>query len=239
MKYQIHRASSRGVIDQDWLQSSHSFSFGSYHDPERMGFGLLRVLNDDVVAPGKGFDTHPHCDMEIVSIPLQGTLYHKDSVGHEQRIQPGEVQLMSAGTGVYHSEYNASDLEHVNFLQIWVMPDKKGIAPRYDQKKFTRKDRQNQLQTIVSPIDSGDGGVKINQQAYFSLLDLDMGARVKYSKKWLDNGVYIFLLEGEVRVAGVHLHRRDAIAVENSMDVEILGVSAAQLLMIDVPLREL
>ena len=235
MKKFLQKASSRGKANYGWLKSAHSFSFAHYYNPEQMGFGLLRVLNDDFVAPGHGFDTHPHRDMEIVSIPLAGSLHHQDSEGHEQVIKHGEVQLMSAGTGVFHSEYNASDKEAVNFLQIWVMPDKLGIVPRYDQKKFSKLGRHNKLQTIVSPLDTDDEGVKINQNAYFSLLDLDVSKSLTYQKKVARHGVYIFLINGQLDVSGSLLNTRDAIGLLDMDQIELKAVDDAQVLIIEIP----
>lgn len=236
MKQLLHKASSRGAANYGWLKSAHSFSFAHYYNPERMGFGLLRVLNDDFVSPGRGFDTHPHRDMEIVSIPLAGSLHHKDSEGNEQMIKHGEVQLMSAGTGVLHSEYNGSDSEDVNFLQIWVMPEKRGIKPRYDQQFFPKEERQNKFQTVVSPIGSNESGVKINQQAYFSLLDLGNDKSVNYKSKLAGNGLYVFVLEGQVKVSDYELSKRDALAISDNNEIKLEASSDAQILLIDVPL---
>lgn len=236
MKKTIHRANERGVANHGWLKSKHSFSFASWYNPERMGFGLLRVINDDQVAPSQGFGTHPHQNMEIISIPMSGSLKHKDSEGNEAIIKHGEVQLMSAGTGVAHSEYNASDSENVHFLQIWVMPEKIGINPRYDQKNFQTTDRKNNWQTVVSPMDKEDEGVKINQQAWFSMVDLDAEKEIAYHLKKDGNGVYFFLLDGELEIADEKLQRRDAIGVENFNKLQIKAHSNAQLLAIEVPM---
>lgn len=237
MEKHVHRSFDRGFADHGWLKSFHSFSFASYHNPERMGFGLLRVLNDDVVAPGQGFDTHPHRDMEIVSIPLSGALRHKDSTGNEQVIRHGEVQIMSAGSGVAHSEYNASDEKDVNFLQIWVKPAKLGIPPRYDQKSFSEAGRASRFQTVVSPIGSGDEGVKINQSAYFSLLDLPQGAAASYQPKTIGSGLYIFVLRGEVAAAGETLATKDALGLVGVDTVDLVGKSAAGVVVIEVPMK--
>ena len=165
----LHEADTRGTADHGWLNSHHTFSFGSYHNPDRMGFGLLRVINDDVVQPSMGFGTHPHNDMEIISIPLGGELQHKDSMGNTQHISTGEVQIMSAGSGLTHSEYNASDSDAVNFLQIWVLPKELNMEPRYDQKVFRPEGRCNQWQLVVAPDD--EDAVSINQAAWFLLGD--------------------------------------------------------------------
>lgn len=236
MKTTIHRSNTRGAANHGWLKSQHSFSFASYYNPERMGFGLLRVINDDIVDPAQGFGTHPHQDMEIVSIPLSGALRHKDSEGNQAVIKHGEVQLMSAGTGVYHSEYNDSSEEDVNFLQIWVLPEKKGITPRYDQKAFQIEERQNKWQIVVSPMDKDDQGVKINQQAWFSLVDLEQKKTIQYKTHNPKNGVYFFVLTGELDIAGEKLHQRDAIGIEDFSKVELKATAKTSLLAIEVPM---
>lgn len=236
MKTIIHRADSRGFADHGWLKSHHSFSFASYHNPERMGFGLLRVLNDDVVEPSRGFETHPHQNMEIVSIPLSGSLRHKDSEGNRTVIKRGEVQLMSAGTGVLHSEFNDSDQDVVNFLQIWVVPQKLEIRPRYDQNEFPETGRKNQLQLVVSPLDKDLEGIKINQQAYFSLLDLDQENGLSYKLKNPGYGVYVFVFEGSVKIEEESLEARDAVGVSDCSSFEISATSDSKLLFIEVPM---
>lgn len=236
MKTTIHRSNSRGFADHGWLKSSHSFSFASYYNPDRMGFGLLRVLNDDQVAASRGFATHPHQNMEIVSIPLAGSLRHKDSEGNETVIKDGEVQIMSAGTGVRHSEYNHSGSHEVNFLQIWVMPEKVDIKPRYEQKVFSEADRKNQWQIVVSPIGTSDGGVKINQQAYFSLLDLDRGKEISYALHQPQHGLYVFLLDGETQIGSETLNRRDALGLEDLSSVNLVAKKDSKILLIEVPM---
>jgi redox-sensitive bicupin YhaK (pirin superfamily) len=236
MKLKLHIADTRGVAEHDWLSSRHTFSFAGYHNPERMRFGLLREINDDVVQPGMGFGTHLHDDMEIISIPLAGKLRHRDSMGHTQNITVGEVQIMSAGTGITHSEYNGSESEFVNFLQIWVFPEKRGIEPHYDQKLFSVDGRQGRLQNIVSP-DQNDGGVWINQQSWFWLGDFKAGQSDIYPIKKSGNGVYIFALEGMVSVASQQLECRDGIGVEGTETVDIKATENCHLLVIDVPLH--
>lgn len=236
MKTTLHRANTRGVANHGWLKTKYTFSFASYRNPDRMGFGLLRVLNDDQIAPSKGFDTHPHKDMEIVSIPLSGALKHKDSEGNETVIQPSEVQLMSAGTGVFHSEYNNSNNEPVSLLQIWVKPEKLGIQPRYDQKKFELEDRRNKFQTVVSPLDKDGEGIKINQQAYFSLIDLDRNKNAGYTINELGHGTYIFVVDGEIAVGDETLQTRDAIGIENTQSIPISAKKDSQVLLIEVPM---
>lgn len=226
-------AESRGVADHGWLQSRFTFSFADYYDPKRMGFGALRVINDDVIAPGKGFGMHPHRDMEIVSIPLAGTLQHKDSEGNASKIRKGEVQIMSAGTGIFHSEFNASENEEVRLLQIWVMPKKYGIKPRYDQKNYELKD--NELTLLVSPEGSGTS-VSINQDAYFSLGRLTHGARLEYQVKRPGNGVFVFALAGSLNVNGQDLGTRDAVGIPDQEKLELHATSGAEVLVIEVPM---
>ena len=235
MKKTLHKADTRGVAEHGWLSSRHTFSFAEYRDPERMGFGLLRVLNDDVVQPGMGFGTHPHENMEIVSIPLTGELRHNDSMGNTQHIRAGEVQIMSAGTGLTHSEYNGSDSELVNFLQIWVFPKERDIEPRYDQKLFSADGRQGQFQNVVSPVQS-DGGVWINQDAWFWLGDFKAGQPDTYTIKRSGNGIYFFVLEGAVAIATEQLERRDGIAIEDAGSVDFEATADCRLLVIDVPM---
>ena len=235
MKTIIHKSNSRGHADFGWLNSRHTFSFGQYYDPQRINFGMLRVLNDDIVAGGAGFPTHPHSNMEIVSIPLSGELAHKDSTGNEKVIKTGEVQIMSAGSGLTHSEYNSSQNDEVNFLQIWVFPKEKDIKPRYDQKLFDEAGRQNKLQTVVAPND--DSAVWINQDSWFSLSDLNKGNTLDYSFNGTDSGVYVFVLEGEIQVEGNTLSKRDAIGVWDTEKISVTSSSDAQLLFIEVPMN--
>jgi redox-sensitive bicupin YhaK (pirin superfamily) len=231
----IHRADSRGVADHGWLYSRHTFSFASYHNPQRMGFGKLRVLNDDIVKGGGGFATHPHDNMEIVSLPLAGALRHRDSMGNTHVIRAGEVQIMSAGTGLTHSEYNDSASEPVNFLQVWVMPKLRDIEPRYGQQAFDRSERHNRFQTVVAP-DGDSAAVGINQDAWFSLGDFDAGQSGHYPIRQNANGVYLFLIDGEIEVAGETLAQRDAIGINHSTGLDIRAIADSQLLVIDVPM---
>ena len=234
MKKTLHKADTRGVAEHGWLSSRHTFSFAGYHNPERMGFGLLRVINDDVVQPGMGFGTHSHEDMEIISIPLSGELHHKDSMGNVEGITKGEVQVMSAGTGITHSEFNGSKSEIVNFLQIWVIPENRGIKPRYDQRLFSTDERQGRFQNIVSP-DKNDEGSWINQQAWFWLGDYKVGQADTYTIKRSGNGAYFFVLEGAVAVAGEQLERRDGLGIEDAKSVDFEVNEDCQLLVMDVP----
>src|SRR5690606_9192891 len=231
----IHRADSRGFVDHGWLKSSHSFSFGSYFNPERVHFGALRVLNDDKVSGGNGFGTHPHDNMEIISIPLSGTLEHNDSMGNRGTIVPNEIQVMSAGTGVKHSEYNASKVDPVEFLQIWIFPHTRDVTPRYDQIRVDPADRKNKLQQIVSPHPE-DEGTWIHQNAWFQLTDLEPNKAVTYRLKNNKNGVYIFLLEGQIEVLDEILDRRDAIATIDNEEISITARQESSLLLIEVPM---
>lgn len=231
----IHRADSRGFVDHGWLKSSHSFSFGSYFNPERVHFGALRVLNDDKVSGGNGFGTHPHDNMEIISIPLSGTLEHNDSMGNRGTIVPNEIQVMSAGTGVKHSEYNASKVDPVEFLQIWIFPHTRDVTPRYDQIRVDPADRKNKLQQIVSPHPE-DEGTWIHQNAWFHLTDLEPNKAVTYRLKNNKNGVYIFLLEGQIEVLDEILDRRDAIATIDNEEISITARQESSLLLIEAPM---
>jgi len=232
----LHRASSRGDANHGWLHSRHTFSFANYHNPERMHFGVLRVLNDDIVAAGKGFGTHPHDNMEIISIPLEGDLEHKDSMGNVSVIKNGDIQVMSAGTGITHSEYNKNIDHQVKFLQIWLFPNKKGVTPRYDQIALNIKDRQNKLQQILSP-DKDDAGVWIHQDAWFHLGRFDKGHTADYKIKRSGNGVYAFILKGDVTIEGQQLHERDGLGVWDTDKISIVANSEdAEVLLMDVPM---
>lgn len=238
MKQIVHRAADRGHANFGWLDSWHSFSFGSYYHPERMGFGALRVINDDTVAAGGGFGTHPHENMEIVSIPLAGALRHRDSTGNEGVIRPGDVQIMSAGTGIRHSEYNDSSAEAVRFLQIWVFPREANIQPRYEQKSFAPETLKNRIVTIVSPdAKPEDAAVWINQNARFSLSDLDAGASLEYKLHDPAAGLYVFVVEGAATVAGVELDRRDAVGLQDAASAQLTSAAGARLLLMEVPLQ--
>ena len=231
----LHKSETRGLADHGWLLSRHTFSFANYHNPDRMNFGLLRVLNDDIVKPSMGFGTHPHENMEIISIPLAGALRHQDSMGNKYVIESGEIQVMSAGSGVTHSEYNNSDEEEVHFLQIWVFPKEKNIEPRYGQRRFDRTDRQNRFQVLVSP-DASDKGLSINQEAWFSMADLDEGKELTYQKHNSSHGIYFFLIEGHIDIDGTLLERRDGLGLVHGESFSIKAKTAAQLLAIEVPM---
>ncbi len=235
MKTIIHKADTRGHVNFGWLNSNHSFSFGHYYNPERIQFGKLRVLNDDIVVGGAGFPTHPHDNMEIISIPLEGALAHRDSTGTEKAIHTGEVQIMSAGSGLTHSEYNFSKEDHVNFLQIWIMPKEMNIEPRYDQRTFSAEDRKNMLQTVVAP--DKDEALWINQDAWITLSDLDKDSTITYDLKKNGNGVYLFVLDGEIQINDQKLSKRDAIGISDTSSFEVEANSGANLLLIDIPMN--
>ena len=236
MKTIFFSNTDRGHANHGWLNSYHTFSFGGYHNPSKMNFGALRVLNDDTVNGGMGFSKHPHDNMEIVSIPLEGGLEHQDSMGNKTLIKKGEVQIMSAGTGVFHSEKNESGKAPVKFLQIWVFPDKKNIEPRYDQKIFDLAARKNKFQTVVSPLGTTDEGVKINQNAWFSLVDLENENTLTYNLKDKNNGVYVFVLEGEVEIDGQKLIKRDGLGITETELVTIKSSQDTEVLLMEIPM---
>lgn len=236
MKTVLHKANTRGHANHGWLDSHHTFSFAGYYDPARVNFGALRVLNDDIVKGGAGFGQHPHDNMEIISIPLRGTLEHGDNTGGEGIIKSGEVQIMSAGSGIAHSEKNASKTDEVNFLQVWVFPKEKNIQPRYDQKLFPVEERLNKFQTVVSP-EKNNTSLWINQDAWFSLSKLAKGFSTDYAVNKTTNGVYVFVIEGDVTINGQKLNKRDGFGV---WDVEKLSISAdnvAEILVMEVPMK--
>jgi len=231
----IHKADTRGQADHGWLISRHTFSFANYYNPDRIHFGALRVLNDDIVEAGMGFDTHPHDNMEIISIPLEGDLEHKDSMGNISVIKQGDIQVMSAGTGIFHSEFNKNKDKKVKFLQIWVYPNKQNVQPRYDQITLNAADRHNKLQQILSPF-PGDEGVWIYQNAWFHLGKFDNGANIDYKVKAKGNGVYIFILNGNVIINDQQLKSRDGYGIWETDDISILTVSEVELLLMEVPM---
>lgn len=228
---------SRGRADYGWLKANFSFSFANYYNPEKIHFGTLRVLNEDYISPSMGFGTHPHDNMEIITIPISGGgLMHKDSKGHEGVIKPGDVQVMSAGTGIEHSEENASKDEVTNLMQIWVFPRKKGYEPRYDQKTFNVKDSPNNLHLIVSP-DGQDGSLWINQDAYFSLGSFTENKELTYSVKNKGNGLYIFVVDGPVEIEGEKLSNRDAISISEADSITINVSAGSYFLIMDIPMN--
>jgi quercetin 2,3-dioxygenase len=232
----LHKANSRGHANHGWLDSWHTFSFAGYHDPERIHFGALRVLNDDTVAPGMGFGKHPHDNMEIISIPLEGDLEHGDSMGTTAVIRQGDVQAMSAGTGIIHSEKNKNSDKPVKFLQIWVFPNKKNVQPRYDQKTISGDDKQNKLATIVSPVGTIDGGVQVHQDSWFHLSKLDPGNELTYEVKKKGNGVYAFVLDGDIKIGEIELNRRDGLGISESDSFTIHANTPSEILLIEVPM---
>jgi quercetin 2,3-dioxygenase len=231
----LHKAETRGHANHGWLNSFHSFSFANYHNPERMHFGVLRVLNDDTVDGGRGFGTHPHDNMEIISIPLSGDLEHKDSMGNSTIIRNGDIQVMSAGTGIRHSEYNKSTDTLVKFLQIWLFPNKKNVTPRYDQITLNLADRKNKLQQILSP-NPDDAGVWIYQDAWFHLADFDKDKTAEYKVKKAGNGVYAFILKGDVTINDTPLSTRDGLGIWDTDTLSIKADSDAEFLLMDVPM---
>ena len=232
----LDTSTSRGAAEQGWLYSRHTFSFANYHNPERMGFGLLRVINDDTVQASMGFGEHPHKNMEIISIPLTGSLRHKDSMGNQHVISAGEVQVMSAGTGITHSEYNNSEIDEVSFLQIWIMPKDLNIEPRYDQRKIDDSYSTNTFQPIVAPFGT-DGVVNINQDAYFSIANIDSNTDITYNKTKSLNGVYFFLIKGELSMGVNTLFERDGIGITDEDCIEISTQTISTLLCIEVPMK--
>jgi hypothetical protein len=232
----LHKADSRGHAAHGWLESYHTFSFAGYHDPGRVHFGALRVLNDDSVAPGMGFGKHPHDNMEIISIPLEGDLQHEDSTGTKAVIRQGDVQIMSAGTGILHLEKNADSDKHVKFLQIWVFPNQKDVAPRYDQRSFSEEEQHNKLLTVVSPMGNPEG-VNIHQDAWFSLGKLDTGVAIEYALHKEGNGVYAFVLDGDITINGITLNRRDGLGISDTSLLTIKSDTTARLLLMEVPMN--
>ncbi len=232
----LHKAATRGLADIGWLKSFHTFSFSNYYDPERMNFGVLRVLNDDTVASGMGFGTHGHQNMEIISIPLEGDLEHQDSMGNKTVIKNGDIQVMSAGTGIKHSEYNRNLDSLVKFLQIWVIPNQENVTPRYDQITLNPEDRKNKLQQILSP-NPEDEGVWIHQNAWFHLgqLDKDFGTTYTFKKK--GNGVYAFVLKGDLTINGQELNTRDGFGLWNIDQIDIKASTDAEILLMEVPMQ--
>lgn len=238
MKTVLHKGSSRGFANHGWLKSFHSFSFANYYNPERMNFGALRVLNDDIVQPKMGFGTHPHQNMEIISIPLKGALSHKDSMGNKRAIEIDEVQVMSAGTGLTHSEFNDSNTEEVNFLQLWVIPEKKNVLPNYEQRKFNRNGRINKLQTIVAPKDKcADNALPISQQAYIYRSFLEQSNELLLNVNDINNGYYIFVIEGKATIADNAVGKRDAMGIYETESILIEANEDTELIIIEVPMN--
>lgn len=232
----LHKAETRGHANHGWLDAHHSFSFANYYNPERMHFGVLRVLNDDQIAAGMGFGTHPHDNMEIITIPLEGDLQHKDSMGNSAVIKNGDVQVMSAGTGIMHSEFNPNKDQQTKLLQIWVFPNKRNVEPRYDQLTLKTEDRHNKLQQILSP-NADDDGVWIHQDAWFHLGNFDKGSETEYTLKKTGNGVYAFVLNGDVTINGQALNKRDGLGVWDTEKLAIKADNDAEILLMEVPME--
>jgi len=232
----LHKAGTRGQADHGWLKSFHTFSFANYHNAERMNFGALRVLNDDQVSGGMGFGKHPHSDMEIISIALEGELEHEDSMGNVAVIKPGEIQVMSAGTGIYHKELNKREDQQVKFLQIWVIPNERGVTPRYDQIEIPNAGRNNQLVQILSPTPE-DEGVWIHQDAWFHLGKFDQDTELEYKWKLEGNGVYVFVLKGNLEVNGQTLENRDGYGIWDASSMTVKASAGAEVLFMEVPME--
>jgi len=236
MKKIFHPSKTRGEANHGWLQARHSFSFANYFNPERIQFGALRVLNDDIIAPGKGFGMHPHDNMEIITIPLEGALEHKDSMNNIGVIEADEVQVMSAGTGVYHSEYNKNSNQSVNLLQLWVLPNQKNVTPRYDQKNIKEFKKINTLYPIITP-NSEDSTLWIHQDAWFHMGDFNQETRVSYPLNKDGNGVYIFIIEGTAEIEGEKLQKRDALGVWETNSISLIAKENTRALIIEVPMN--
>lgn len=235
MKATVHRAEDRGYANHGWLEANHSFSFASWYNPEKINFGALRVLNDDRIAGGAGFPKHPHNNMEIITIPLSGKLEHEDSMGNKAQIAAGEVQVMSAGTGVTHSEYNALQNEELKLFQIWIFPNKQNVVPRYDELQLNLEDRVNKLQQILSP-NPDDDGVWIHQNAWMYMSNLYKGKEIIYTINMKGNGVFVMVISGKVNINNQFLSSRDAIAIEDATSFTVHSQQDSELLLIEVPM---
>lgn len=236
MKTKLYPADSRGHADHGWLKTNHTFSFANYYNPERIHFGALRVLNDDWIAAGEGFGRHPHDNMEIITIPFTGAVLHQDSMGNKGVIKPGELQVMSAGSGIFHSEFNDSKVDPLTLFQIWIIPNKKNVTPRYDQITISDLAKKDEFYQILSP-NADDQGVWIQQNAWFNLADLSSGKELEYQLHKEDSGVFVQLIEGNLEVAGNLLSGRDAIALTETTSVKIKANSEARVLVMEVPMH--
>ncbi len=235
MKTTYYPNETRGTTDYGWLQANYSFSFANFYDANREQFGKLRVLNDDIIAPSKGFGTHPHKNMEIISIPLSGALAHKDSLGHESIINTGDVQVMSAGKGIKHSEYNPSTSEATNLLQIWLFPNKLNVEPRYDQKSFNIEDEHNTFITVVSPKDTLENTLWIHQDAYFNTASIQENITINYLFRSENNLAYVFIISGSVVIEEVTLNEKDALGISETKNIVVKALSNARVLLIETP----
>ncbi len=236
MKTTLHKANTRGNANHGWLNAYHTFSFAGYFNPERHNFGVLRVLNDDTIAGGMGFGMHPHDNMEIITIPLEGDLAHKDSMGNAATIKHGDVQVMSAGTGVRHSEFNPNADKQTKLLQIWLFPKTENVTPRYQQITLNTEDRHNKLQQVLSP-NKGDAGVWIHQDAWFHMGNFDAGVSAKYNLNKPGNGLYVFVIKGEIEIAGQTLSTRDGLGIENFETFDITAKTDSEFLLMEIPMR--
>lgn len=239
MKHKIYRANERGTADHGWLKANFSFSFAHFYNPENINFGALRVLNDDIISGSMGFGTHPHDNMEIISIPLKGALKHRDSMSNTWiPLRTGEVQVMSAGTGIQHSEMNNHPTEEVNLFQIWIMPKEYNIAPRYDQKTFEASKRLNKLQTLVSSNDNSiEGSLTIHQNAKISRIDLDENTTFNYELLTETNGVYVMVIDGKLSINNEQLGKRDAIGIEQTNLFQISSIKKSEVIFIEIPMK--
>ena len=236
MQKVIHRAETRGHFNHGWLNTYHSFSFAEYYNPDRIQFGMLRVLNDDIVKPGMGFGTHPHNNMEIITIPLEGQLEHRDSMGNGSVIEAGEVQVMTAGSGITHSEFNPSSDEEVNLLQIWVFPRERNLTPRYDQKRFDTSKMKNQLMMVVTP-DGDNGSLFIHQDAWFSLAEVEEGKELNYQLHNDKHGIYLFVIDGELEVGEDALKSRDGIGIYDVSEISVKSKRSTKFLVMEIPMN--
>jgi redox-sensitive bicupin YhaK (pirin superfamily) len=231
----LHKADTRGHADHGWLNAYHSFSFASWYNPDRVQFGTLRVLNDDTIAAGMGFGTHPHDNMEIITIPLEGDLAHKDSMGNESTIKTGDIQVMSAGTGIQHSEFNPNADQRTKLFQIWLFPKTRNVAPRYQQITLDTTEQKNNFAQILSP-DPDDAGVWIHQDAWFHLADFDAGFSKKYELKKEGNGMYVFVISGTITVNDQELETRDGLGITDFKSLNIKATTDAKFLLMEIPM---
>lgn len=236
MKTILHKAETRGFQNHGWLVTSHTFSFANYYNPERIHFGTLRVLNDDFIEGGMGFGMHPHKDMEIITIPLSGELHHRDSMGNFGTIKKGEIQVMSAGTGIQHSEFNGNEDKAVTLLQIWVIPREMGVRPRYDQIVIADNAKPNDFQQIVSP-NENDEGTWIHQDAWFNLADFEKGFAKEYHLNKKENGVYVFVISGKAKIGDIELSQRDGLGIYDTESFNVEALENSEILLMEIPMQ--
>ena len=233
--YILHEANTRGHANHGWLNAFHSFSFANWRNPDRDNFGVLRVLNDDTVAAGMGFGTHGHDNMEIITIPLEGDLAHKDSMGNAETIRTGDIQVMSAGTGIKHSEFNPNENLQTKLLQIWLFPKQRNVLPRYQQISLNPLDSKNKLQQILSP-NPDDEGVWIHQDAWFHLGDFDNEVTTTYIRKKAGNGLYIFIISGSINVDNQTLQEKDGLGITDFETIDIKAITNSKFLLMEIPM---